>query len=621
MAAGYEDSEKDRFVVAFGESDGGHAFVTLSDAINANSIKAVQPQDDVWGAIDSLRNGSAQIAVIPFSNKITSAEAATVAGLASGDLKILGQIQRRTNHVLVGLKHNIQRVDQAARDAGYGDAMMSSTTSGQQQDSPSGGPTAEAIKQFVFLLHVVHSSKSVFDQTRGKLTGSDFRSAITVEHTSNPMRVLLRDHRERKTMAIVDAMERKAGQPGARPGVSAMPQTGVMTGGGYQPISLGQPEVRHEKPIEHDFFSASLVAEGLLESANRVCQIGPGLKPNKLCSQRLSEMNEHLCELKTDAEAPLDLPNNVTTFLVVQAANAKLSDGLKKAFPWDDGSQRLAAQRAKLEQDIKACQFTLDKFDADIEATQAQMEATQDQVRKVAFSEQIDNLKSGKKAYDNELAKLRTAMGQLSEKVLGPKDVKPALRAAFLLSVEGQEADWSKLFKRFEEQMSKRFKHLDLKFDQSPELASHLGKNVLLVSARADGADPAKAAHYESEITKYFKKVKEHESKTETTLSAMADFAAGGPPKKFESKLLGIYPSWVVKGAHRDQWFADGKSEAAKPKKPPAINAFSVMMFVLFWIALIFLVTVTSTPYGQAWVMGILDTIMGYFRFLFFGPA
>jgi hypothetical protein len=620
MAESYGDSDKDKFVVAFGESDGGHSFVTLSDAIDAEHIKSVQPQDDVWGAIDSLRNGSAQIAVIPFSNKITSAEAATVAGLASGDLKILGQIQRRTNHVLVGLKHNINRVDQAAREAGYSDAMMSHTSDGAKHPFTVSEPTTEAVKQFVFLLHVVHSSKTVFDQTRGKLTGSDFRSAIRVEHTSNPMRVLLRDHRDRKTQAIVDAIERKNAPP--RPMVPAgTPQ--AMGQGGTAPISLYQQEQRHEKPIAEDFFSAALVAEGLLESANRVCQVGPGLKANKLCSQRLSEITEHLYELQTDAEAPLDLPNNVTTFLVVQAANAKLGEGVKKKFPWESGATRLAGQRAEIEEAIKDCQFRIKRLEAGIADTKATLndEATTP-LKGAELKEQIERLEAKVSAENKELSVLRDKLNGLDGRVHGPSSAKASLRAAFLLAVDGADADWSKAFKRFETKMDEKFKGLKLKFDQSPELANHLGKQVLLVSARIDGADASKAGQIEGEISRFFKKQKEYDSKAASGLAWLAD-QASGQPKKFEPKLLGVYPSWIVSGAQRDQWTAESAAAAKLPEAlaiKSTMNLMGVALFVLFWILVIFLITVTSTSYGQAWAMGLVNGFLDYLRALFLGP-
>lgn len=622
MAEAYGDTDKDKFVVAFGESDGGHSFVTLSDAIDAEYIKSVQPQDDVWGAIDALRNGSAQIAVIPFSNKITSAESASVAGLASGDLKILGQIQRRTNHVLVGLKHNINRVDQAARESGYADAMMSNTADAARHAGHGGDPTPEAVKQFVFLLHVVHSSKTVFDQTRGKLTGSDFRSAIRVEHTSNPMRVLLRDHRERKTMAIVDAMERKNAPP--RPTLAMGTPQSMGQGGTGNPFAVNFAEPRHEKPIEEDFFSAALVAEGLIESANRVCRVGPGLKPNKLCSQRLSEITEHLFELQTDAEAPLDLPNNVTTFLVVQAANAKLGDGLKKKFPWDSGETRLAGQRSQIEDDIRTCQVKIKRFEAAIESTKAQLSEAADPLKAAEYKEHIERLEVESSHQEKELAALKKSLSALDGRVLGPSSAKPSLRAAFLLAVDGADADWSKAFKLFETRMGEKFKSLKLRFDQSPELANHLGKQVLLVSARIDGAGSASAGQIEGDISRFFKRQKEQESKAASSLAWLADQTAGGQPKKFEPKLLGVYPSWAVSGAHRDQWSAEGASSAKKADVQSikrTMNLMGIVFFVLFWVAVIFLVTVTSTPYGRTWAMGLWEGLLHYFRTLFLGPS
>lgn len=615
MAETYGDSDKDQFVVAFGESDGGHSFVTLSDAIDAKKIKSVQPQDDVWGAIDSLRNGSAQIAVIPFSNKITSAEAATVAGLASGDLKILGQVQRRTNHVLVGLKHNINRVDLAAQRSGYAEKTMSSTD-GHNVSAVAGGPTDEAIKQFVFLLHMVYSSKTVFDQTRGKLTGSDFRSAIRVEHTSNPMRVLLRDHRSRQTQAIIGTLENWTSAPPSK----SQP-------GGAQSIVLpgvtGGASAHVEKPIEETFFSAALVAEGLLDSANRVCGVGPGLKPNKLCTQRLSEITEHLVELQTDAEAPHDLPNNVTTFLVVQAANAKLGDGVKKKFPWESGETRMAAHRAGVEDEIRSFQLKINRFQAGIDSLTQQLNETTEPLKAAEMKEQIGRLESEKAAVNKEISGLRDHLVHLADRKLGPASSDPSYRVAFLLSVDGADADWSKTFKTFETKMGDKFKGWKLKFDQSPELTQHLGKSVLLVSARGLGITKENAAKVEADIARHFKQQKEADSKVASGLALLADQAAGGPPKKVDAKLLGVYPSWVVSGAERDLWSAEGNSpqkEAAAALKR-TVNAMGVVFFVLFWMLVIFLVTVTSTPYGRAWAMGLLNNFFSYFHYLFIGPG
>lgn len=610
MAETYGDSDKDQFVVAFGESDGGHSFVTLSDAIDAKKIKSVQPQDDVWGAIDSLRNGSAQIAVIPFSNKITSADPATVAGLASGDLKVLGQIQRRTNHVLVGLKHNINRVEQAAVISGYAEKSMSATDGHSPKRAPSAAsaPTEDAIKQFVFLLRMVYSSKTVFDQTRGKLTGSDFRSAITVEHTSNPMRVLLRDHRTRQTQAIVSTLDNWTAAPVAKPG--------------HQEIDLGK-KAGAENPIEEKFFSAALVAEGLLDSANRVCGVGPGLKPNKLCTQRLSEITEHLVELQTDAEAPHDLPNNVTTFLVVQAANAKLSDGLKKKFPWESGEARMAAHRSGIEEEIRSFQNKINRYQAGIDSSAKQLEETTEPLKAAEIKEHIARLESEKAAVGKEVAALRDHLVNLADRKLGPSTADPSYRVAFLLSVDGADADWSKTFKTFETKMGDKFKGWKLKFDQSPELTQHLGKSVLLVSARGLGITKENAAKVEADIARHFKQQKEADSKVASGLALLADQAAGGPPKKVEAKLLGVYPSWVVSGAERDLWAAEGYSpqkEAAAALKR-TVNAMGVVFFVLFWMLVIFLVTVTSTPYGRTWAMGLLDNFFSYFRYLFLGPG
>jgi hypothetical protein len=612
MAESYGDSEKDKFVVAFGESDGGHSFVTLSDAIDAEHIKSVQPQDDVWGAIDALRNGSAQIAVIPFSNKITSAEAATVAGLASGDLKILGQIQRRTNHVMVGLKHNIRRVYQAAKDARYTDDASSGSdgNSSTLGSSGAGGePSDDAVRQFVFLLHMVYSSKTVFDQTRGKLTSSDFRSAIRVEHTSNPMRVLLRDHRNRKTQAIVSTLE------------NSTPRSTGAAAPGYQAIQL-TPPATVEKQIEENFFSAALVAEGLLSSANHVCRVGPDLKPNKLCSQRLSEMNEYLVELKTDAEAPLDLPNNVTTFLVVQAANAKLGGKDKKGVPWAKTSARLSEMLNALAEDTRAAESRVARFSAAIESAKKQLEGATDPLHAVDLKEQISRLEGEYSSSSKQLASLRESKVKSEQPTSGPDPEHASYRIALLLAVDSSDSDWAKSFKLFEAKMEKHFKWLKLKFDQSPELATHLGKQVLLVSARAGAATSKNAAKIEADLNNFFRREKEQASKIAASLSVLADQRAGSAVK-FEPKLLGIYPSWSVTGPDRNTWLPeDGKS---KPDNDFAalktLNVMGILLFVTFWMLVIFLVTVTSTPYGRSWVMGLMDGLMQYFKTLFFGPG
>jgi hypothetical protein len=78
-----------------------------------------------------------------------------------------------------------------------------------------------------------------------------------------------------------------------------------------------------------------------------------------------------------------------------------------------------------------------------------------------------------------------------------------------------------------------------------------------------------------------------------------------------------------VSGAERDLWAAEGyspqKETAAALKR--TVNAMGVVFFVLFWMLVIFLVTVTSTPYGRTWAMGLLDNFFSYFRYLFLGPG
>jgi hypothetical protein len=461
---------------------------------------------------------------------------------------------------------------------------------------------------------MVYSSKTVFDQTRGKLTGSDFRSAIRVEHTSNPMRVLLRDHRSRQTQAIIGTLETwsNAGPAKQQPG-------------GAQPIVLpgltGGPSPHVEKPIEENFFSAALVAEGLLDSANRVCGVGPGLKPNKLCTQRLSEITEHLVELQTDAEAPHDLPNNVTTFLVVQAANAKLSDGVKKKFPWESGDTRMAAHRAGVEEEIRTYQNTLNRHQAGIDDLTQKIAATSEPLKVAEMKEQIARLEEDKSAVSREIASRRDHLVNLADRKLGPASADPSYRVAFLLSVDGADADWSKTFKNFELKMGDKFKSLKLKFDQSPELTQHLGKSVLLVSAKGQGITKDNVAKVEAEIGRHLKQQKEKESESKVG-ALLADRPSAKATVKVDAKLLGVYPSWTVSGAQRDLWIAEGKS--TEDKAPDAARVFSalgVFFFVLFWMLVIFLVTVTSTPYGSAWAMGLLDGFMGYIRYLFLGPS
>jgi predicted nucleic acid-binding Zn-ribbon protein len=587
--------------------------VTLSDAIDPEAIKSVQPQDDVWGAIDALRNGSAQIAVIPFSNKITSAESATVAGLASGELKILGQIQRRTNHVLVGLKHNILEVYNAAAETAYGASEFSSASS-NLNDRPSDEEKERAAKkQFVFLLHVVHSSKSVFDQTRGKLTASDFRSAIRVEHTPNPMRVLLRDLRDRKAQDIVDAMQRK--------NRSIRPNDASGGRGGYQPIALFS-EPRNVRPIEQDFFSAAVVAEGLLSSAEMVCKTGPDMK--QMCSQRLSEITEHLWELKTDAEAPLDLPNNDTTFLVVQAANAKTSKDKKKKFPWATDARRFEARRENLALDIRALETNVSRFEAAAASTAKQLDDERDPMKVIEIKEQAARLDSEISARKSELSAARERLNGQLVNVAGPNPEKASLRAAFLVPVDSAEADWSKAFREFELRMNDRFRGLKLKFDQSPELATHLGKQVLIVSAKIDGGASAKAAQVENEIGSYFKTLKAAETKGPGLIEGffiwffgLFGIKLGQEPRKFDAKLLGVYPSWSVSGSSREIWLPEGE----KPKKdaatlslprPPASSLIGWIMLAALFVLILMLLINALPPGFKAQFMWWFDLIASY---------
>jgi hypothetical protein len=614
--------EKDKFVVSFGESDGGHSFVTLAAAIEPDFIKSVQPQEDAWGAIDALKNGSAQIAVLPFSNRITSAEAATVAGLASGELKILGQIQRKTNHVLVGLKDYIIQVADKFPDAyTYGKDAPRRTADGPhtslarrfaayEDDTPDG-----AKARFVLLLHVVFSSKSVFDQTRGKLTSSDFRNDIKVEHTSNPMRILLRHYRERVTQSVRGALE-------------AQPKQTSTQKGGYEAVADAKGNIVFQKdqnsqkdrqnfemPIDEEFFSAALVAEGLLSSARRVCGMGPNR--NRLCSQRLSEITETLRELQTDYDTPFDLPNNDTTFLVVTSANAKLSDKVKKGGFWESGDDALAAETQRLQTDIenlkkKVQQFRAGIVDSDAKIVNPELSASIRQTEEVGKA----NLAAQIKECEAEIKAIQSEIDTLATKVLGPvgKGAKPSYRVAFLMSVEGHDSDWSKAFKFFEKKMEARFQHLKMKFDQSPELTTHHGKPVLLFSARLDGVSGTGTV--EADISGFFKKEKE----IKTGSAWMYDRIAG-KDQKFEPKLLGVYPSWIAHGRELLEWSPEGKSAPSDPTgRSPWLYWMTILTFVMFWVAVIFVLTVSSTPYGRAWLFGLGEGFIGWLASIFIAP-
>jgi hypothetical protein len=612
--------DKDKFVVAFGESDGGHSFVTLAAAIEPDFIKSVQPQEDAWGAIDALRNGSAQIAVIPFSNRITSAEAATVAGLASGELKILGQIQRKTNHVLVGLKDYINQVDTQfpgsygkdtpARGPSDGPHSSLARAAAAFEDDTSDGAKA----RFVLLLHVVFSSKSVFDQTRGKLTSSDFRNDIKVEHTSNPMRVLLRHYRDRVAQTVRGRLEREPGQAASAPG-------------GYADVAdskrgfvLPKDAPNYEKPIDEQYFSAALVAEGLLASARRVCGMGP--TRNRLCSQRLSEITETLRELHTDFDTPFDLPNNETTFLVVTAGTAKLGDKAKKGGFWETGDDALELETERLQSTINHIESVIRSHEAGIKDTDAEIEKAPSEVAKVQAGERKQNLEKEIGDLREVLAAKKSDMNTLKSKVLGPggKGAKPSYRAAFLLSVEGFDSDWNKAFKVFEKKMEEQFRHLKMKFDQSPEFTTHHGKPVLLFSARLDGVH--ETGTVDADINAFFKKQKEKDAKSQSGSAWLADRIAGHEKdKKFEPKLLGVYPSWIAHGRELLEWSPEGKSTTADaPIKSAWLYWFTILTFIAFWVAVIFFLTVSSTPYGRNWLFGLGESFLSAIASIFIAP-
>lgn len=345
-------SKKDGEVIAvFGENDGGHSFVALCELLDGEKLYDIVPQEDVWIASDAVRDEHANVGLIPLSNSITQTEAATLTALATGELKVIARVSKQTDHVLVALKDNILQVQTAAQKNGgkvkryqegtysniRDDGAGSQDGAAQADDDGLVVPTADGLKEYVFLLRKVFSSTLIYEQTRGKLTGSDFRHIVDMEHTANPVRVLLRILRESKTQDVWNRLHptRSAGNT-VNPSIS-------LGGAPFPP--LAQPQVVRAEPVNADFFAAALVAEGLLGKALKVCSID-----GRACSQRLSEVSDRLEELTVNSRPPRDLPSHETTFLLVAPAEwkkaGKFADvyaeqgGALKAdgiIPWADG--------------------------------------------------------------------------------------------------------------------------------------------------------------------------------------------------------------------------------------------------------------------------------------------
>jgi hypothetical protein len=555
-------------VAAFGEHDGGHSFVTLCDAVESEKIHEVVPQEDIHGTVEALRNGTAQVAVVPLMNSITQTDSATLAALASGEVKILGRVRRSTNHVLVGIKDYINAVDVKFQGS-YGHEREGASS----QISLDVEPGPKALARFVLLLRKVFASKSVYDQTRGKLTGSDFRHDIQVEHTANPVRVLLRYYRDRETGVVWDGLEGLPTRPlgGQSAGPAPGPQVGQ--GGTIQFPTLGQQQAP-VRPLDANFFSAAMVAEGLLTSAQKVCGLLPGQKRNRLCSQRLSEINATLRELQTDSDAPRDLPNNVTTFLVVAAKSHK------GGVVWEDGRERRETVMTPLQDDLARLTEAGKKLDPNDPKT--------------------PDLKA---KYAAQIKAIQAEIDGVKDLAFGPSKAECSWRATFLLKLSA-EGDWDRALKAFKDKAEVWFPECKLKFDQAPDRLTHNGKPVLLVSAFASGIAAEGMAKTQAE--KIEKRLNEHAEKVkkgETGRLMMPVFSDKKPDDfTFEPKILGVYPAWAVSGVHRT-WAAEpeaGKDVKKADKKP--LSLAGIALFMAFWFMIIFFFTLLSTSYGQAWI-------------------
>jgi hypothetical protein len=565
-----EGAKSTGLVAVFGENDGGQAFVALCDTIQPGSIHEVIPQEDVWSTSEAIRNNHAQIAMVPLSNSITQSEAATLAALASGDVKILARVRKQTNHVLVALRDHVIEVDRnfhgsyGSHRGGASSALPQQTPPAPEANTDSGAapgaatetdvqtlaepkpqiwlsgdgvvapdPGPQALSRFVLLLKKVFSSTTVYEQTRGKLTGSDFRHDIQLEHTSNPVRVLLRYFKERTTQMVWNKLEGSQGGPArgySAPGGYA--PTGMPLGGNA-PILMPQPQPRPE-PIDIDFFGAALVAEGLIDRAHALCLIGPDGPEKQQCSQRLSEVYETLCELKINSRAPRDLPNNETIFLLIGPKNEKLN------IDWN----------------------------------------------------------------------------------AEPKSAPRAWRATFLIKPKN-EADWIIALRAFEEKVKNRFPEMKLRFDQAPDRLSHGGKTVLLISARIESSTGETSdALGKAAAQRLGAMLKQHE---ETLRMSEAGRAASwfssvlDDHHKFEAKLLGVYPAWVI-NRETGKWLAEPAAGMAPEKKTESTvsagGTWAIILFVLFWVVLIFTIAVTSTPFGKAWATRMWSDAITWVQYL-----
>lgn len=267
--------------VSFAESDGGHSYLAARAMLNANNIGHLLFRTTVSDALDAVRSGQANFAVVPFYNSITQWEGATVKALASRELQIHAQVCMPTSYVLAAHKEYMAEIVERYR----------ALSDRKEELSPE-----RAKKIYTRFLTRIFVGSQAEEQYRGRLLRPDMAQA-TIEHSRNPLRVLEEIAREELMKDL---------------------KYGTTRGGGGQREPHFSGSFVVDMPTRPGTISelnvpASLIASGLLDSQ----QEPDGWDRHGSVGEIVSLLRNLLELLDVYAFGAPDLPENKTQYVLV----------------------------------------------------------------------------------------------------------------------------------------------------------------------------------------------------------------------------------------------------------------------------------------------------------------
>ncbi|MEQ1753558.1 MAG: prephenate dehydratase domain-containing protein [Micropepsaceae bacterium] len=267
--------------VSFAESDGGHSYLAARAMLNASNIGHLIFRTTVSDALDAVRSGQANFAVVPFYNSITQWEGATVKALASRELQIHAQVCMPTSYVLAAHKEYMAEIVERYR----------ALSDRKEELSPE-----RAKKIYTRFLTRIFVGSQAEEQYRGRLLRPDMSQA-TIEHARNPLRVLEEIAREELMKDLKYGTSRGGG--------------GTKEQGYGNTILVDMPT--RPATISELNVPASLIAGGLLD----LQQEPDGWDRHGSVGEIVSLLRNLLELLDVFAFGAPDLPENKTQYILV----------------------------------------------------------------------------------------------------------------------------------------------------------------------------------------------------------------------------------------------------------------------------------------------------------------